>query len=480
MLINFIQSLFSHLIIKFLFNLTGKNKLITNPHTNYLINNTHKDDFTTYKIIEFLLTHEVELNPYYLYSFTRESVQNKKLTLLLLQKRNTNQVQIDDELFEKIIHLLYHKPIKTYQKIIHYLFEYRYSEINLHYANDLLFNSILKTSNLDDLEKVNELKRLNDLDPYNFSIYPDSCIQPCVQGNIKTIEFLLTFPATIFTKDICYQCLYNSFKKYNHLLGLKDIILLLFNLRDERKLDIDYTEILCICCKYLKLDGLTLLYQYKKKTKAMVCIDHKKILECLFSSTVDYSFQDRIIYKILKQLKKDWNINIDSIDKEFLFRRMVMNSKRLTHKPMYTYILNFYQNINCLFNYIPQLLLSMNNYTKYTELQISNFISKYKSQIDWDTLSSTYPVWFEEKVLKRPSFFKKVKNPEKYNIPIISNKTTEQCVIQYEPIRKNSKYIQCSINPSHIIGYNTYLKSKLDRCPICVTNPFMDIIYKQT
>jgi len=60
----------------------------------------------------------------------------------------------------------------------------------------------------------------------------------------------------------------------------------------------------------------------------------------------------------------------------------------------------------------------------------------------------------------------------------VNRKTQERCIISYDDI--DDFYLMCSQNDEHIVKLDVFKRLKDTYCPICIKNPFKEIVYKQT
>lgn len=65
----------------------------------------------------------------------------------------------------------------------------------------------------------------------------------------------------------------------------------------------------------------------------------------------------------------------------------------------------------------------------------------------------------------------------KNKIDPIYKKTQEHCIISYDDI--DDLYVVCNKNDTHVVKLEIYKQLKNRYCPICRTNPFKEIVYKQ-
>ena len=59
--------------------------------------------------------------------------------------------------------------------------------------------------------------------------------------------------------------------------------------------------------------------------------------------------------------------------------------------------------------------------------------------------------------------------PSKY-LPATPKRTIHKCIVTYDPIEENEKYLECVANSKHIVKYSTFFETGFNTCVYCRTN----------
>ena len=63
-------------------------------------------------------------------------------------------------------------------------------------------------------------------------------------------------------------------------------------------------------------------------------------------------------------------------------------------------------------------------------------------------------------------------------LPPKTKPTKNTCIVSYEPIEENEEYVECVVNPEHVVKNEVYKKTGYTTCVVCRTNNVQK--YKKT
>ena len=90
--------------------------------------------------------------------------------------------------------------------------------------------------------------------------------------------------------------------------------------------------------------------------------------------------------------------------------------------------------------------------------KLNNQVKQYMIQHDYITLS------FLDIVLSN-------------NYKTVRKHPLHRCIISYEQIHNNEEFVECNVNPEHVLSLHAFKKYNKPNCPVCISNKITDCVY---